>query len=91
MEAIDLDTYISDMQQMQKAMSVLYRPITQKFQDKYKIQEYLGDTLHDTMLDTPMSAVVSSILFLRFREDLSIAMMNLYQERKFNNCQQDWT
>ena len=90
-EFIDLDTYISDMQQMQKAMSVLYRPITQKFQDKYKIQEYLGDTLHDTMLDTPMSAVVSSILFFYdLGKDLSIAMMNsLPREEVQQLLQQD--
>lgn len=76
-EFIDLDTYISDMQQMEKAMSVLYRPITQKVKDKYKVQEYLGDTLHETMKETPMSAVVSSILFFyNLGKDLSIAMMN---------------
>ena len=75
-EFIDLDTYISDMQQMEKAMAVLYRPIINKHKDTYKIQEYLGDTLHDTMLDTPMAAVVSSILFFYdLGKDLSIAMM----------------
>ena len=68
-EYIDLDTYIHDMQQMEKAMAVLYRPIKTSHKDKYTIHEYQGDLLHNEMLNMPMSAVVSSIVFfLSFRD-----------------------
>mgnify|MGYP003132242765 FL=1 len=73
-EYIDLDTYITKMQEMEKAMSVLYRPITQKIKDKYIIQEYQGDLLHDEMLNMPMDAVVSSIVFFY---DLGIELSNV--------------
>ena len=76
-EYIDLDTYIHDMSQVEKAMAVLYRPIKQKFKDKYIIDEYRGDLFHDAMLSMPMDAVVSSILFFyNLGIDLSNVMMN---------------
>lgn len=76
-EYIDLDTYIHDMTQVEKAMAVLYRPIKQKFKDRYLIDEYKGDLFHDAMLNMPMDAVVSSILFFyHLGIDLSNAMMN---------------
>lgn len=76
-EYIDLDTYIHDMTQVEKAMAVLYRPIKQKFKDRYLIDEYKGDLFHDAMLNMPMDAVVSSILFFyHLGIDLSNVMMN---------------
>ena len=76
-EYIDLDNYIHDMSQVEKAMAVLYRPIKQKFKDKYIIDEYKGDLFHDAMLNMPMDAVVSSILFFyNLGIDLSNVMMN---------------
>lgn len=76
-EYIDLDTYIHDMTQVEKAMAVLYRPIKQKFKDSYLIDEYKGDLFHDAMLNMPMDAVVSSILFFyHLGIDLSNVMMN---------------
>ena len=62
-EYIDLDTFIGDFENMHKAMAVLYRPITQKYKDKYIIEKYTGDKYED-MINMPMDAVFSSILFL---------------------------
>ena len=62
-EYIDLDNSISDVQNLHKAMAVLYRPIKQKIKDKYLIEEYRGDNYHEAMKHTPMDAVVSSMLF----------------------------
>lgn len=82
-EYIDLDNYIHDMSQVEKAMAVLYRPIKQKFKDKYIIDEYKGDLFHDAMLNMPMDAVVSSILFFyNLGIDLSNVMMNSLEGRK---------
>ena len=69
-EYIDLDTYIGDWDNIEKAMNVLYRPITAKYKTKYSIDEYKVDTV-ENILDMPMSAVTSSIFFfVEFRNRL---------------------
>ena len=75
-EYIDLDTFIGDWENIEKAMSVLYRPIVNKVKDKYTIEEYkLGS--HEVMLDMPMDAALSSIFFLwNLGLDLSKTMMS---------------
>ena len=61
-EYIDLDTYIGDWDNIEKAMNVLYRPITGKFGSKYSITEYdAKDNIQ--ILQMPMDAVTSSIFF----------------------------
>ena len=62
-EYIDLDTYIGDWDNIEKAMNVLYRPIENKFKHKYSIEEYKLDSAGN-LLDMPLSAVMSSIFFL---------------------------
>ena len=61
-EYIDLDTHISDWENMHLAMNVLYRPVKEKIGEKYLIMDYDIDN-KDTMLDMPMSAVMGSIFF----------------------------
>lgn len=75
-EYIDLDTFIGDWENIEKAMAVLYRPIVSKLKDKYTIEEYkVGKDAE--ILDMPMDAVLSSIFFLwNLGMDLSQAMMN---------------
>ena len=80
-EYIDLDTFIGDWDNMEKAMNVLYRPIILKSKDKYTIDEYKLGT-DDLLLDMPMNAVLSSIFFLwSLGLDLSKAMM-IYLDQK---------
>ncbi len=75
-EYIDLDTFIGDWENIEKAMAVLYRPIINKLKDKYTIEEYKVGRDAD-ILDMPMDAVLSSIFFLwNLGMDLSQAMMN---------------
>jgi hypothetical protein len=75
-EYIDLDTFIGDWENIEKAMSVLYRPIVNKIKDKYTIEEYIVGKDAD-VLDMPMDAVLSSIFFLwNLGLDLSKTMMN---------------
>jgi hypothetical protein len=75
-EYIDLDTFIGDWENIEKAMAVLYRPIVNKLKDKYTIEEYKVGRDAD-ILDMPMDAVLSSIFFLwNLGMDLSQAMMN---------------
>ena len=87
-EYIDLDTYIGDMDNIHRAMNVLYRPIKQKYQDKYLIEDYTGDD-PEKMKQMPMDAVLSSILFFyHLGMDLSLTMMNSLQDNKEANLAQ---
>lgn len=88
-EYVDLDTYIGDMKNIEKAMAVLYRPIITKIKDKYIIDEYKGDLFHEAMLNMPMSAVISSIVFFyNLGIDLSSAMMSSLQPHQQELLQQ---
>ena len=62
-EYIDLDNFIGDWDNIEKAMNVLYRPILVKLKEKYSIEDYqVGN--ENNLLDMPMDAVLSSIFFL---------------------------
>ena len=75
-EYIDLDTFIGDWKNIEKAMSVLYRPVISKLKGKYLIEEYAVGK-EERLLDMPMDAVLSSIFFLwNLGLDLSETMMN---------------
>jgi len=63
-EFIDLDKYISDWQQMHKAMAILYRPITFEKNDLYLIEDYEGtDKYSEVMLDAPVNVALGSTVF----------------------------
>ena len=73
-EYIDLDTFIGDWDNMEKAMNVLYRPIESKKGERYVIKDYNVDT-KDNLLDMPLDAVISSVFFFyHLGKDLSIVM-----------------
>ena len=81
-EYIDLDTFIGDWDNMEKAMNVLYRPIIVKLKDKYSIEEYKVGT-EQNLLDMPMDAVLSSIFFFwNLGLDLSTTMMSYLGEEQ---------
>tara|TARA_R100000988_G_C3964468_1_gene148053 strand:- start:193 stop:858 length:666 start_codon:yes stop_codon:yes gene_type:complete len=82
-EYIDLDNYLGKWDNIEKAMAVLYRPITKSSQDLYDIADYQGDTYHEIMNEMPMDAVLSSIVFFyRLGIELSQTMMNYLQTNK---------
>jgi hypothetical protein len=63
-EYMDLDTYITDWQEMHKAMAVLFRPIKNKVQDKYSIEDYNGSiTYADVMRHAPLDVVLGAVVF----------------------------
>tara|TARA_R110000751_G_scaffold49154_3_gene109627 strand:+ start:896 stop:1546 length:651 start_codon:yes stop_codon:yes gene_type:complete len=75
-EYIDLDNFIGDWDNMEKAMNVLYRPILVKVKEKYSIEEYRVGT-ESELLDMPMDAVMSSVFFLwNLGLELSTVMTN---------------
>ncbi len=88
-EYVDLDTYISDINNLHRAMGVLYRPIVQRYQNKYLIEQYKGEDTQK-MKDMPMDAVLGSMLFFyHLGMDLSKVMLNyLEQEEETTLVQQ---
>ena len=63
-EFVDLDSYMSDTQNLHKTMAVLYRPVTQKSGKRYDIEDYESATKYcDLMKEAPMDVVIGSILF----------------------------
>jgi len=79
-EYIDLDTYIGDWDNIEKAMNVLYRPILTSIGEKYAIDEYNVEN-DKYLLDMPMSAVTSSIFFLmKLGLDLSNHILKSLEE-----------
>ena len=63
-EYADLDTYINDWEQMQRAMAVCYRPITKRIGDKYLIEDYNGtDEYYRLMEFMPLDIVLAARVF----------------------------
>jgi hypothetical protein len=59
-EYIDLDSYLSDMQQLHKTVGVLYRPIVKEKGDLYEIEPYKGT---DGYADFPLDVALGATLF----------------------------
>lgn len=63
-EYIDLDTYITDVNSLHKAMAVLYRPINKKLKGKYSIESYIGSDMYaNTMKEMPLGIALGAYLF----------------------------
>lgn len=84
-EYIDLDTYISDWENMHLAMNVLYRPIKNKYGERYSIEDYKAtDGLH--MKDLTLDCVMGGLLFFyHLGTDLSRTILNYSQESQQSN------
>lgn len=61
-EFVDLDNLTGNWDEMQQFMSILYRPITKKKGDKYKIQPYKAKKFDDFKA-IPLGIVIGSQLF----------------------------
>ncbi len=87
-EYIDLDTNVSDWENMHLTMNVLYRPIKHKYGERYSIDDYKGgDGLH--MKDITMDCVISSLLFFyRLGMDLSETILNYLKGEEENRLVQ---
>ena len=63
-EYIDLDNYISDWQNMHKAMAVLFRPITEKVKDQYNIEPYeSADKYSEILKFMPIEITLGALVF----------------------------
>ena len=84
-EYVDLDTFIGDNDNLHRAMNVLYRPISQRQGDRYKIKDYDPDLSEDAK-DYPLDAVLGAMVFFYdLGRDLSTVMLNFSKEANEEN------
>lgn len=74
-EYVDIESYMQDWDNMHKAMSVLYRPVTEAYRDKYNIVEYEAKET-DVMKDMPLDVCFSAVVFYNLGIELSSNMMD---------------
>jgi hypothetical protein len=88
-EYIDLESYITDWDNMHKAMAVMYRPIVAGKNHLYEIEPYQGtERWEEVMKDAPVNVAMSAIVFFyRLGNKLSRYTMNslLREEEKAGN------
>ena len=80
----DLDTYITDWDNMHKAMAVLYRPIKSKLKNKYEIEQYNGSiTYSDVMKHAPLDVVLGAqVFFYNLSKELMNSTLNYLEANK---------
>lgn len=81
-EYVDLDNYLSEWPSMDKAMSILYRPVVFTKKDKYLIEDYEGADVYDMKgigLDVVFSALV---FFWNLRKELLNHILNFLATQK---------
>lgn len=85
-EYVDLDGYMSDVQDLHKTMAVLYRPITERAGKRYAIEPYESAVKYaDLMKAAPMDAVMgASLFFYRLGNDLLLATLTSLENQKTN-------
>lgn len=88
-EFVDIENNIGDWDTMHKAMSVLYRPITERIKGKYQIEKYRGDSWHDAMLNMPSSVAISAINFFFHLENDLLKATLAYSEEQIQEVLQD--
>jgi len=63
-EFIDLESYLSNEDTFNRAMAVMYRPVTMKKNDMYLIEEYKGSEKYkDVMDDSPLEVFMGAMVF----------------------------
>jgi hypothetical protein len=82
-EYIDLDDNLSSWETMHKAMSVLYRPIVLKRNNKYNIEKYKGT--NDQLKQAPLDVVFSAMVFFwNLNKELVTITLNYLQKEAKN-------
>jgi hypothetical protein len=83
-EYIDLESYVSDWDNMHKAMAVMYRPIIGGKKELYQIEPYEGsDRWSEVMKDAPVNVALGAMVFFyRLGTKLSRYTMNSLLEQE---------
>ena len=82
-EFVDLDSYMSDWDNMHKAMAVLYRPVTFSKKNMYLIEDYeSSDKYSEALKDMPIDIVLGALVFFyRLGKELSLYLMGYLQNQ----------
>ena len=84
-EYIDLETYTKEpVKNLHNIMSILYRPVTHKVNERYAIENYNPDEFKEELFkDCPMDIALSSLgFFLSLGEILARTSHNFLQAQK---------
>ena len=84
-EYIDLETYTKEpVKNLHNIMSILYRPVTHKVNERYAIENYNPDEFKEELFkDCPMDIALSSLgFFLSLGEILAKTSHNFLQAQK---------
>jgi hypothetical protein len=86
----DLDTYFDDPENLDRAMAVLFRPITNKQGANYLIEKYKGsDVYKETMANIPLEIFFSSqVFFYNLSKELLTATKDYLQSPKAEELEQ---
>ena len=88
-EYIDLDSYLGEWETMNKAMSVLFRPIVHKRKGKYIIEDYEGSDKFD-LSQMPLNVVMGSLVFFcNLRKELTSSILNYLKTQDTVEIPQD--
>ena len=88
-EFVDLDGYLQDVQNLHKAMAVLYRPITSEVKHRYLIEPYEGASKYsEQMKQAPMNVAMGATLFFwHLGNELLQAMLTSLEAKRQTNTQ----
>tara|TARA_Y100001973_G_C5137498_1_gene301123 strand:- start:34 stop:780 length:747 start_codon:yes stop_codon:yes gene_type:complete len=90
-EYVDLENFLSDWQNMHKAMAVLYRPVNFKKKERYTIADYTpSDEISHLMKEMPLSVTMGAVVFFyRLGMTLSKATLTYIQKSINKNTTSD--
>lgn len=87
-EYVDIDSYLGDIPNMHIAMNALYRPVKEKYGERYNIEDYNGKD-PEIMKDMPVSiAFGATLFFYNLGKDLSTHILNYLTEEEQSNLVQ---
>ena len=89
-EYVDLDKYIQDYKQYDKAMAVLFRPKTNIIGHQYKIEEYKGSAKFSKILaEMPVDVALGAVSFMsRLQKELANHTLHSSQVQAMKTLEQ---
>lgn len=83
-EYVDLDTFLTDENNLHKAMAVLYRPIKQTLSDQYLIKDY-DPSKQKKMKQMPVYYALGALgFFLTLKKELLNSTLNYLEKETLN-------
>lgn len=88
-EFIDLETNLSSTETLNKAMSILYRPITNKTKHYYNIEKYeSSDKYSEVLKYMPLDIALGSMLFFYHLHNDCVKGLKDYIQKEANQSEQ---